>query len=355
MRALDGVMGALTAHEAGPGRSALFCRLAPRCHMNYPEKARRVIELEIQELRRLQERVGENFEHSIRLMLECLASGRKIVVCGVGKSGNIARKLAATLNSTGVPTVLLDVGDALHGDLGVVAEGDLAVTLSYSGETSELLTLLPHLKRRRVALLAVTGNTGSMLARHADVVLDVRVEREACPLNLAPTASTTAMLVLCDALAMVLLEARGFGSEDFASLHPGGSLGRALLTRVSDVMRRDHRLALVNPGTTVNEALQAMTRARSGAAVVADADGSLAGIFTHGDFVRAFQKNPRIADRPVSDFMTPRPVTIQAGKLAVEVLAALEQHPVDDLVVVDEAGRPVGLVDTQDLTRLQLV
>lgn len=323
--------------------------------MNYPEKARRIIELEIRELRRLQERVGESFERAVLRMQECLAAGRKIVVCGVGKSGAIARKLAATLNSTGAPAVLLDVGDALHGDLGIVAEGDLAITLSYSGETSELLTLLPHLKRRQVTLLAITGNTASMLARHADIVLDARVEREACPLNLAPTASTTAMLVLCDALAMVLLEARGFGSEDFASLHPGGSLGRALLTRVSDVMRRDHRLALVRPGATVNEALQTMTRARSGAAVVADAEGRLAGIFTHGDFVRAFQKDFGIANRPVSDFMTPHPVTIQADKLAVEVLSALERHPVDDLVVVDEAGRPVGLVDTQDLTRLQLV
>ncbi len=323
--------------------------------MNYPEKARHVIDLEIRELERLRERVGSNFSAAVQLLLDTLAAGRKLVICGVGKSGNIGRKLAATLNSTGAPSVLLDVGNALHGDLGIVSEGDLAIALSYSGETSELLTLLPHLKRLRSRLIAITGSADSMLARHADLVLDVSVEREACPLNLAPTASTTTMLVLCDALAMVLLEARGFGSEDFASLHPGGSLGRALLTRVSDVMRRDSRLALVTPATPVQEALQTMTRARSGAAVVTDDKGRLAGVFTHGDFVRAFQKNHAIADCPVRDFMTPRPVTIEAGKLAVEVLAALERHPVDDLVVVDTEGKPVGLVDTQDLSRLQLV
>jgi arabinose-5-phosphate isomerase len=323
--------------------------------MNYPEKARRVIELEIQELHRLQDRVGEAFSAAIRRMLDCLASGHKLVVCGVGKSGNVGRKLAATLNSTGAPTVMLNVGDALHGDLGVVAEGDLVITLSYSGETDELLTLLPHLKRRRVTLVAVTGNTDSLLARQSDVVLDVQVSREACPLGLAPTSSTTTMLVLCDALAMVLLEARGFRAEDFASLHPGGSLGRALLTRVADVMRKEEQLALITPETTVNQALQAMTKARCGAAIVANAEGILAGVFTHGDFVRAFQRDMAIAETPVSEFMTRSPVTILAENLAVEVLATLDRHRVDDIVVVDQGGRPVGLVDTQDLTRLQLV
>jgi arabinose-5-phosphate isomerase len=323
--------------------------------MNYPEKARRVIELEIRELHRLQDRIGDAFSAALALMLTCLNSGRKFVVCGVGKSGNIARKFAATLNSTGAPTVLLNVGDALHGDLGIVAEGDLVFTLSYSGETAELLTLLPHLKRRQIALLALTGNPDSMLARHANVTLDVHVEREACPLNLAPTSSTTTMLVLCDALAMVLLEARGFRSEDFASLHPGGSLGRALLTRVSDVMRRDEQLALITPETMVHTALEAMTRARSGVAIATTPTGQLAGVFTHGDFVRAFQKDPAIAEHPVSLYLTIRPVTIQAEKLAVEVLSTLDQHRVDDIVVIDADGHPVGLVDTQDLTRLKLV
>ncbi len=323
--------------------------------MNYPEQARRVIQLEIDELQRLHVRIDESFARAIELLLVGVRHGGKLIVCGVGKSGNIGRKLAATLNSTGATTVLLNVGDALHGDLGVVDPGDLAILLSYSGETSELLDLLPHLKRFNIAIIAITGSPQSTLARHADVVLDVHVTQEACPLNLAPTSSTTTMLVLCDALAMVLLEARGFQAEDFAKLHPGGSLGRALLTRVSDVMRRGEQLATITPSTTVREALQAMTRARSGAAVVAHADGTLAGVFTHGDFVRAFQRDNAIADHPVREFMTPHPVSIQADKLAAEVLAALEKNRVDDIVVVDASGHPVGMVDTQDLTRLRLV
>ncbi|MFN0080746.1 MAG: SIS domain-containing protein [Prosthecobacter sp.] len=323
--------------------------------MNYPEKARRVIQLEIDELQRLHARIDDSFSRAIELLLPCVHGPGKLIVCGVGKSGNIGRKLAATLNSTGATTVLLNVGDALHGDLGVVDPGDLAIMLSYSGETSEILDLLPHLKRFGIPVIAITGGVQSTLARNADVVLDVHVTQEACPLNLAPTSSTTTMLVLCDALAMALLEARGFQAEDFAKLHPGGSLGRALLTRVSDVMRQGEQLARITPETTVREALQAMTRARSGAAVVANADGTLAGVFTHGDFVRAFQRDNATADKPVRDFMTPHPVSIQADKLAAEVLATLEKNRVDDIVVVDAAGRPVGMVDTQDLTRLRLV
>ncbi len=323
--------------------------------MNYLEKARRVIQLEIDELQRLHARIDDSFARAIELLLPCVRGPGKLIVCGVGKSGNIGRKLAATLNSTGATTVLLNVGDALHGDLGVVDPGDLAIMLSYSGETSEILDLLPHLKRVGMPIIAITGGVQSTLARHADVVLDVHVTQEACPLNLAPTSSTTTMLVLCDALAMALLEARGFQAEDFAKLHPGGSLGRALLTRVSDVMRQGEQFAMIKPETTVREALQAMTRARSGAAVVANADGTLAGVFTHGDFVRAFQRDNATADKSVREFMTPRPVSIQADKLAAEVLATLEKNRVDDIVVVDAAGKPVGMVDTQDLTRLRLV
>ena len=323
--------------------------------MNFPEQARRVIRLEIEELERLHQRIGEAFTQAIHLLHACLSARGKIIVCGVGKSGNIGRKLAATLNSTGATTVCLDVGDALHGDLGVIDPGDLAILLSYSGETSELIDLLPHLKRQGLPLIGITGVATSTLARQADCVLDVAVTQEACPLNLAPTASTTTMLVLCDALAMVLLEARGFRQEDFALLHPGGSLGRALLTRVSDVMRQGDQLALITPETAVQEALHAMTRARAGAAIVQHEDGSLAGVFTHGDFVRAFQADHAIAAHPVSRYMTPRPVSIQADKLAAEVLSTLQTARVDDIVVIDAAGRPVGLVDTQDLTRLRLV
>ncbi|MDB6074373.1 MAG: KpsF/GutQ family protein [Verrucomicrobiaceae bacterium] len=323
--------------------------------MNYPEKAQRVIDLEIEELQRLRSRVGGEFSQAIELIMQTLAQRRKLVVCGVGKSGNIGRKLAATLNSTGATAVLLNAQDALHGDLGMIDEGDLAILLSYSGETSELLSLLPHLRRVSLNLIAITGNAESTLARNSDITLDVNVSREACPLNLAPTSSTTTMLVLCDALAMVLLEARGFQSDDFARLHPGGSLGRVLLTKVSDLMRTGDSLAMVEPLTSVSDALQAMTRARAGAAIVKDQAGKLAGVFTHGDFVRAFQKDAAIGEKPVRDFMTARPISISAHKLAAEVLATLEHARVDDIVVINEAGEPVGLVDTQDLTRMKLV
>jgi arabinose-5-phosphate isomerase len=323
--------------------------------MNFPEKARRVIELEIDELNRLRDRVGESFTEAVNALLKSLAATRKIVVCGVGKSGNIGRKLVATLNSTGATSVNLHAQDALHGDLGVLDEGDTIILLSYSGETQELLDLLPHLRRHRVTLLAITGNLGSTLARNSDIVLDVHVQREACPLNLAPTSSTTTMLVLCDALAMVLLEARGFQENDFALYHPGGSLGRALLTKVCDVMRSGSSMAVATPQTTIQDALKAMTRARSGAAVVVDPEGKLAGVFTHGDFVRAFQADPNIATRPLDAYMTRSPVSITSDRLAVEVLAVLEQHRVDDLVVLNANGEPVGLVDTQDLTRMKLV
>lgn len=323
--------------------------------MTYPDQARRIIRLEIEELERLHERVGESFTQAIDMLLQCLQTRGKIIVCGVGKSGNIGRKLAATLNSTGATTVCLDVGDALHGDLGVIDPGDLALMLSYSGETTELVDLLPHVKRLGMPIIAITGGASSTLARHADCVLDVQVQQEACPLNLAPTSSTTAMLVLCDALAMVLLDARGFKAEDFAKLHPGGSLGRALLTRVVDVMRSGDQLAMVAPESSVSAALQAMTKARSGAAIVVDGEGRLLGVFTHGDFVRAFQKDHAISDLPISQFMTRNPISIQSDKLAAEVLVTLEKVRVDDLVVLDGEGRPVGMVDTQDLTRLHLV
>lgn len=323
--------------------------------MDYQEKARRVIELEISELRRLLDRIGGDFDGAVDALRSSLESGGKIIIVGVGKSGNIGSKLAATLNSTGATATILNCQDALHGDLGLVDDGDAIIALSYSGDTQELIDVLPHLKRSRVSLIAITGRTDSTLARAADLVLDVNVEREACPLNLAPTSSTTNMLVLGDALAMVLLESRGFRKEDFALLHPGGSLGRTLLTRANDIMRRDTDLARVAPDATVREALEAMSKARAGAVIVTAVDGCLAGIFTQGDFTRAFQTEPQLADCPVVDFMTRDPITVASGKLAAEVLSLLEEHRIDDLVVVNEAGEPLGMIDTQDLTRLRIL
>lgn len=323
--------------------------------MDYQEKARRVIQLEIDELRRLHDRLDDSFGQAVEALKSALDRRRKIIIVGVGKSGNICHKIAATLNSTGATSIVLNCQDALHGDLGLVDEDDVVIAFSYSGETSELLDIMPHLKRRRVTLVSITGQVDSTLGRIGDIVLDIHVEREACPLNLAPTSSTTNMLVLGDALAMALLEARGFKKEDFAELHPGGSLGRTLLTKASDIMRCGDDIVILPPQETIKTALEKMTSARSGAVIVVHDDHSLAGIFTQGDFTRAFQTQNDLANCSVGDFMTADPISIPADKLAAEVLALLEEHRIDDLVVVDGNNRPLGLIDIQDLTRLRIL
>jgi len=323
--------------------------------MDILESARRVFTTEIEETAAVCGRLDGEFVRAVEILRETVDRRSKIVVLGVGKSGHIGEKIAATLTSTGSPAVVLNSLNALHGDLGVVCDGDAILALSYSGETPELLNILSALARFDVRIIAITGGGNSTLARAAGAVLDCRVAREACPLNLAPTSSTTAMLVLGDALAMCLLESRGFDKDDFAKFHPGGQLGRSLLLRVSHIMRPASEMALVSPGTPVVDVLRAMTRARGGAAVVANPDGSLAGIFTHGDFARLYPENPSLGSVAVGDVMTRNPVTIAADKLAAEVLHTLGTHRIDDLVVVDTSGRPVGLVDSQDLSRNKLI
>lgn len=323
--------------------------------MEYLEKAKRVLEVEIFELQRLRDRLDERFARAVDLIKETVEARGKVVVLGVGKSGQIGKKIAATLTSTGSPAVVLNSLNALHGDLGMVADGDVVLALSASGETEELLRILPALSRFQVRIIAVCGVPDSTLAQNCEVFLDVNIEQEACPLNLAPTSSTTVMLALGDALAMVLLEARGFQKEDFARFHPGGMIGRSLLLKVHQIMRPRAALALVAPDAAVRSVLKTMTDLRAGAAVVADGDGRLLGIFTHGDFVRHFQSDPRVGERLVADLMTLNPVTVQQDKLAVEVLNLLERHQIDDLVVVDEERVPVGIVDSQDLTKLKLL
>jgi arabinose-5-phosphate isomerase len=229
------------------------------------------------------------------------------------------------------------------------------LALSYSGETRELMDLLPFIKRFDVRIIAMTGRPSSTLASFSEVTLDTSVEREACPLNLAPTTSSTAMLVMGDALAMVLLEARGFTEKDFARFHPGGSLGRALLTRVSDIMRADAELPTVGEDADVYAALDSMNRARAGACVILRQDGGMAGIFTHGDFARSFREDPQLGGKAVAGLMTRHPITVQADALAVEVLKTIGKNRIDDIVVLDGAGRPVGLIDTQDLARQKIV
>ena len=323
--------------------------------MDYVEKAVRVIDLEISELQRLRQRLGKSFIRAVELIKETVEARGKVIVLGVGKSGHIGEKIASTLTSTGSPAVVLNSLNALHGDLGMVADGDVVLALSYSGETEELLRILPAIARFQVGVIALCGAADSTLAKNCDVFLDVNVEQEACPLNLAPTSSTTVMLALGDALAMVLLEARGFQKEDFAKFHPGGMVGRSLLLRVHQIMRSHSALALVRPEANIRTVLEAMTAVRAGAAVVAGENEQLLGIFTHGDFVRHFQTDPRIGERLVADLMTLNPVVVHQDKLAVEVLNLLERHRIDDLVVVDDHGAPVGIVDSQDLTKLRLL
>ena len=318
-------------------------------------KARFVIETEIDGLRRMSGRLDDRFMEAVGILHETLNQRGKIVVVGVGKSENIGLKIAATLNSTGGTAVVLDSQNALHGDLGLLSDGDAVLALSYSGETRELLDLMPFIKRFDVKVISLTGKPESTLARLSEVTLDTSVEREACPLNLAPTSSSTAMLVMGDALAMVLLESRGFTEEDFARFHPGGSLGRALLTRVSDIMRSDADLPTVPVDADVFATLDAMNQARAGACLMLDNDGGLAGIFTHGDFARGFRIDPLLGGKPVASLMTRNPITVQADALAVEVLRTIGKNRIDDIVVLNTEGKPVGLIDTQDLARLKIV
>ena len=318
-------------------------------------KGRRVIELEAAALKAVQQRLDENFARAVEAMLAAVQSGHKIIVTGIGKSGQIGAKIAATLSSTGAPSVVLDAVNASHGDLGMISSGDLVLILSYSGETEELSRLMPSLRRIGTQIVSLTGNARSILAREADIHIDVQVPREACPLNLAPTSSSTATLAVGDALAMVLLEARGFKKEDFATFHPGGSIGRTLLLKVEDIMRPKEQMAILAGTATVNEALAVLARRRSGAAAVIDARGRLIGIYTHGDFTRGYQKDVHVGEAKLADVMTAKPITVRVDKLAVEVLNLFEANRIDDLVVVDRQHRPVGLVDAQDLARFKLI
>jgi arabinose-5-phosphate isomerase len=313
------------------------------------------LELEADELRKMAARLDDAFSDAIELLGDVLGRRGKVVVCGVGKSGCIGEKIAATFSSTGAPAVVLSAGNALHGDLGVVAEGDVFMALSNSGETEELLRVIPLVVRSGVPVIAMTGVRTSTLARVAKVVLDVGVEQEACPLQLAPTCSTTAMLAMGDALAMVLLERRGFTREKFAMFHPAGSLGRALLLKVDEVMRGVDRMALISAESPVGDAVVLMGRVRCGCAAVVDEDGILIGLFTHGDFARCYAEDRLIGEKAIGLVMTKRPIVVQSGALAVEAVRILEEHRIDDLIVVDNQHRVCGLVDSQDLARWKLV
>ena len=312
------------------------------------EMGRDALRIEARAVAALVDRLGANFEKACRTLLAC--SGR-VVVSGMGKSGHVGGKIAATLASTGTPAFFLHPAEASHGDLGMVTRGDVVLAISYSGETAELLTILPLFKRMDARLIAMTGNPSSTLAREADVHLDVSVPAEACPLNLAPTASTTAALAMGDALAVALLKHRGFTEADFARSHPGGALGRRLLLHVSDVMRRGDELPVVRPDTPLTEGLLEMSRKRLGLTAVADADGKVVGIFTDGDLRRALDRDLDIHASKMADVMTRGPRTIGPGELAAEAVLMMEKHSINGLLVLDESGRLVGALNVHDLLR----
>jgi arabinose-5-phosphate isomerase len=312
-----------------------------------------VIATEARAIDALQARVNGNFLRACQLMFQC--QGR-VVVIGIGKSGHIARKIAATLASTGTPAFFVHPAEASHGDLGMITQRDVVLSLSNSGETDELLTILPLIKRQNVPLIAMTGNEFSSLAKLADVHLDVSVSEEACPLGLAPTASTTAALVMGDALAIALLEARGFTSEDFARSHPAGTLGRRLLVRISDIMHSGKQVPVVDQNASLTSALVEMTRTGLGMTAVTDEQGHLLGVFTDGDLRRAVDDNDiDLRDTPVVRVMTSNPKTITADKLAVEAAQVMEAFKIHALLVVDEENHVVGALNIHDLLRARVV
>ena len=315
------------------------------------ELARQVLEIEAGAVAALAGRLDQTFQRAVDLLL---AARGRVVVSGVGKSGHIGRKLAATFASTGTPAVFVHAAEAAHGDLGMITPADVVVALSYSGETAELLTVVPILKREGTPLIAISGHATSSLARHADVHLDVHVEKEACPLNLAPTSSTTAMLALGDALAIACLDARGFGAADFARSHPGGALGRRLLTRVADIMRSGEALPVVPIAATVLEAVAEISRKRLGMTAVVEADGRVAGIFTEGDLRRLIERVGDVRALSVREVMTRSPLSVPSTLLAAEAARILDASLRNQLLVIDD-GRLVGALHMHDLTAAKVL
>jgi arabinose-5-phosphate isomerase len=316
------------------------------------DMARRVMRIEAEAVVALAERIGPEFNQAVELILACRG---RIIVSGIGKSGHIARKIAATMASTGTPAFFVHAAEAVHGDLGMITRDDVMIALSNSGENDELLTIVPLVKRQGGRLIAITGNTDSSLAKEADVHLDARVDEEACPLNLAPTASTTAALALGDALAVALLDARGFGAEDFARSHPGGALGRKLLTHVRDVMRPASEVPTVEENTSVPEALLAMTRGGMGMVALRATGSQPVGIFTDGDLRRAMEKLGDLRPLLVGSLASRAPRIIEPDRLAVEAVEMMERHKVNQLLVVSANGELMGALNMHDLFRAKVV
>jgi arabinose-5-phosphate isomerase len=300
----------------------------------------------------LKHRVGASFARVVQLMRD--VRGR-VVVTGMGKSGHIGRKIAATLASTGTPALFVHAGEAIHGDMGMIKSDDLVLAISNSGESQELIAIMPLVRRLGASVVAMTGNLASTLARHADMVLDCSVQKEACPLNLAPTASSMAQMAMGDALAVALLDARGFKAEDFARSHPGGALGRKLLTHVRDVMRTGNALPLVGPEASFTEVMREMSDKGLGAVAITEADARVLGIFTDGDLRRLVEKGTDLRALTASQVMHPAPRTIQAHALAVDAAQLMEHHRITSVLVVDDLGKLCGALNSNDLMRAKVI
>ena len=308
--------------------------------------ARDVLDIEADAVRALRDQLDDGFVEAIDFILGCRG---RVVVSGIGKSGHVARKVAATLASTGTPAFFVHPAEASHGDLGMVTAEDVFIAMSNSGESDELIAILPLIKRLGARLIAITGKPGSSLAQLADVHLNASVAKEACPLNLAPTASTTAALALGDALAVAILDARGFGPDDFARSHPGGALGRRLLTYVHDVMRTGDQVPMVTPTATVRDALFQLTAKRMGMTAIVDDNGRVKGIFTDGDLRRVLERSGDFRELPIASVMTPGPRTVGPDQLAVEAVELMERHRINQMLVVDDAGKLIGALNMHDL------
>ncbi len=317
--------------------------------------ATEVIDIEIEALQTLKTDLGDAFVDLVHRCLTILQNGGKLVLCGVGKSGHISKKIASTLSSTGARSVFMHPVEAMHGDLGIISSKDILLAVSYSGETDELLAVLPAVHRLGVEIVAITGKADSRLAEVSDLVVPMPVPREACPFNLAPTATTTALAALGDALAMTLLHNQNFALSDYAKLHPAGAIGRSITLRVKDFMRTGEHAPRVQPGTIVRDALLAMTNARAGAVAIVDVNNILLGIFTDGDFRRQITRDSSVLEADIAKIMTPNPISINQDALAVEIMKLLEKRKIDDILAVDNDGHFKGLVDIQDLPRIKMM
>ena len=371
--AVTGVTGATGAGSAGRARPPVGCRLSNGASLL--SRARRVFDIEIEGLKRTRASIGPSFTAAVRLLYDTTAAGGIVVVTGVGKNLHAAEKISAIFASTGTRSIVLNPVQAMHGDLGMVSQGDVLLALSFSGESEEVLKLIPAVRRHGLKVVSMTGSDASTLAVQSDVHLAIPCGKEACPFGMAPTSSVTATLAMGDALAMVLIDMHKFSIRDYAENHPAGAIGRALLLTVADVMRTGDRLAVVAPSATVMDTLMAMTRAQSGSAVVVDRRGKILGIFTDGDFRRLMSgaseglgasnsrasrtsrmSSPsRILEVPVSAAMTRSPVFALADSPASELLKVFESRRIDDLPVCDAKGRFVGLVDIQDLPKMKVI